>query len=228
MFGAEDPLGKRIDPDDPAEVVGIVSDVRYVARDRNPQPALYFPATQGPSSLVCLVARTAPNAGDVAGAVRHVIHDLDPALPAMKMTTVDRIVDESVASRRFYTTATAAFAAIALILTVAGLIVIVARSVVERRRELAIRSALGATRRRIVEHVVRQGVLPVVVGTGVGLAATFTGSTLIAQFLFDISPRQPIVYLAAAGVVVGVVGLASLVPASRAGAIDPARALKTQ
>ena len=228
MFGADDPLGKRIDPDSPAEVVGLVGDVRYVARDRNPQPALYFPAAQGPSSVVCLVARTAPNAGDVATAVRHVIHELDPALPAMKMTTMDRIVDESVASRRFYTTATAAFAAIALILTVAGLVVIVARSVVERRRELAIRSALGATRRRILELVVRQGVSPVLVGTAIGLAGAYTGSTLIARFLFDVSPRQPLIYLAAALLVIGIVGLAALVPARRASAIDPALVLKAQ
>jgi putative ABC transport system permease protein len=227
MFGSDDPLGKRIDPDDPAEVVGIVGDVRYVARDRNPQPALYFPAAQGPSSVVCLVARTAPN-GDVATAVRHVIHDLDPALPAMKMTTMERIVDESVASRRFYTTATAAFAAIALVLTVVGLVVIVARSVVERRRELAIRSALGATRRRILELVVRQGVSPVLVGAAIGLAGAYTGSTLIARFLFDVSPRQPLIYLAAALLVIGIVGLAALVPARRASAIDPALVLKAQ
>jgi predicted permease len=228
MFGADDPLGKRIDPDDPAQVVGIVTDVRYVTREKNPQPALYFPDTQGSSLLICLVARTTQDAGNVAAAVRQVIHDLDPALPAMKMTTVDRIVDESVASRRFYTTATAAFAGIALMLTVAGLVVIVARAVVERRRELAIRSALGASQRSIVKLVVRQGVSPVLIGTAIGLAASYTGSTLLARFLFDVSPRQPIVYLAAALLVIGIVGLASLVPARRASAIDPALVLKTQ
>lgn len=126
MFGAEDPIGKKIDYDGPTEVVGVVRDVRYVALDKNPQPAVYFPATQGRSLIVCLVARLAPDAGDLGSAIRSVIHGLDPALPAMNMTTIDQIVDESIANRRFYTTATGAFASIALVLTIVGLVVIVA------------------------------------------------------------------------------------------------------
>jgi predicted permease len=226
MFGSDDPIGKRIDPDDPAVVVGVVGDVRYIARDRDPQPALYFPASQGTSLLVCLVARTAPNAGDIGPAVRQIIHNLDPAQPAIKMTTVDRIVNESVANRRFYTTATGAFAALALALTIAGLAVIVARAVVERQRELAIRTALGATSGRVVRLVLRQGLWPIGIGTATGIAMTYIGAAAIAPFLFEVGPRQPLVYAAAGTFIVLVAVCAAFVPARRAAHIAPASVLK--
>jgi predicted permease len=228
MFGSDDPIGKRIDPDEPAEVVGVVGDVRYVARDSEPQPALYFPASQGTSLLICLVARTAPNAGDIGPAVRQIIHDLDPAQPAMKMTTIDQIVNESVANRRFYTTATGAFAALALALTIAGLAVIIARTVVERRRELAIRTALGATARRIVGLVLRQGLWPIGIGTALGIASAYVGALAIAPFLFEVGPRQPLVYAAAGTFIVLVAVSAAFVPARRAADIAPASVLKAQ
>jgi putative ABC transport system permease protein len=226
MFGTEDAVGRQIDHDGPTGVVGVVGDVRYVALDRDPQPAVYFPAAQGPSLVVCLVARTAPDGGDVGSAIRRVVHDLDPALPAMQMTTIDRIVDDSIANRRFYTTATGAFAGLALALTIAGLVVIVARSVVERRRELAIRSALGATAARMVRLVMGRALLPVAAGAAAGLAGAYAGSSLLDRFLFEIGPREPAIYAAAASLIVFVAAMAALAPARRAAAIAPAQVLR--
>lgn len=228
MFGAEDPIGRRIDREGSVEIVGVVGDVRYVARDRAPQPAIYFPAVQGPSLLVCLVARVAPNAGDLGQAVRGVIHDLDAAQPAMNMTTIDQIVNESVANRRFYTTATGAFAAVALILTLVGLVVIVARSVVERRRELAIRSALGASSGGIVGLVARQSLTPVLTGAGLGLAAAYIGSSVLAQFLFQVAPHAPVIYAGAALLIFVVAAIAVLAPARRAADVEPAAVLRAE
>ena len=75
--------------------------------------AIYFPRTQWPENLMCLVARTAPSAGDLGPAIRQVIRGIDPSVPAMKLTTVDQIISASTADRRFYTTAMIAFAAVA-------------------------------------------------------------------------------------------------------------------
>jgi predicted permease len=216
MFGTEDPLGKTIAYHEPVDVIGVVGDVRYQGFDKDPYPAIYFPRAQWPENLICLVARTAPAAGDLVPAIRAVVHDLDPTLPIMNFTTVDQIIRESVADRRFYTTSTAAFAAVALLLTAVGLVVIVARAVVERRRELAIRAALGAPAARLVGLVVRQGLMPVVVGSLCGLVAAYAGATVLGQFLFQVAPRAPLVYGGVAALIVSVSAVASLLPARRA------------
>jgi len=226
MFGDDDPLGKQVDYDGATEVVGVVGDVRYVALDRGPQPAIYLPAVQASSLLVCLVARLARGVADPGAAVRAAVHDIDPGVPAMKMTTVDQIVNESIANRRFYTTATAAFAALALALTLIGLVVIVARSVVERRRELAIRSALGATSPHIVRLVVGQGLMPVIAGISGGLTGAFFGAGALAQFLFGVTPHAPAIYLSATVLTLSVAAAAILVPARRAARVEPARVLR--
>jgi hypothetical protein len=228
MFGNDNALGKQIDNDGPVEVVGLVRDARYVALDKEPAPSIYFPAAQFPNELVCLVARTLPNAGDLGPAVRRIVHDLDPALPAMNVTTIDRIINESVGQRRFYTMATSAFAALALLLTIVGLVVVVARSVVERRRELAIRAALGATAPRLVQSVVGQGLVPVLMGTAAGLGSAYVGATLLAQFLFQVTPREPTIYAAAAVVIVAVAALASFVPARRVTSVAPADVMRAE
>ena len=113
----------------------------------------------------------------------------------MKLTTIDRIISESVADRRFYTTTTVAFACLALLLTATALpVIVIARAAVERRRELAIRTALGAPAGRLIALVARQGVIPGAVGTAAGLGAASFGTTILQRFLFGIEPREPLVY----------------------------------
>jgi predicted permease len=228
VFGTASPIGQLIDSDEPTTIVGVVGDVRYVGSELEAAPAVYYPRTQHPRELVCIVARTAPGAGDLGPAVRGAIADLDPAIPAMDLTTIDRIVSESVADRRFTVTAITAFAGVALVLTVAGIAAVVGRTVVERRRELAIRSALGATRRHLARLVMQQGLGPTAAGTMIGLCAAFAASTLLDRFLFGVTPREPAVYLAVAGLILCVTLLASLVPGRRASRAAPASLLRTE
>jgi putative ABC transport system permease protein len=144
LFPHEDAIGNRCKtPFDAVTVVGIVGDVRYEARDLDPRPALYMAAAQGPTELICVVARISDNAQMGADMLRSAIHQIDPTVPVMGITTIDQIVSESGAGRQFYTTVTVALAALALALTGTGLIVILTRSIAERRRELAIRCALA-------------------------------------------------------------------------------------
>jgi putative ABC transport system permease protein len=226
MFGAEDPIGQTIDRTGPRTVVGVVGDVRSVGLDTEPGPAIYFPSAQEPSELICLVVRTASQAGDLGPAIRHVIRDLDPSLPAMRLTTIDQIISDSVADRRFYTTATGAFAAVALVLTVVGVLVVVARSVVERRRELAIRAALGATTSGLMQLVMGRGLVPVLVGTGVGATAAAGGATLLRRFLFQVTPYEPLAYAGVTLLMVGMAALASLLPARQVAGMAPADVLR--
>jgi putative ABC transport system permease protein len=226
MFGGEDPLGRAFDDDGPVEVVGIVGDLRYVSLDQDARPAFYFARSQQPSELMCLVLRTAPAASNMGAAVRAAIREVDPTLPPMNITTVDRIISESVADRRFYTTTTVAFAVLALLLTATALVIVIARAAVERRRELAIRAAIGAQSRHLTALVAKQATVPVVLGVASGLGAAWFGTRILQQFLFQIQPREPLVYAAACGITLAIAALSSILPARRASTLPPAIVLR--
>ena len=231
VFGTDNPVGRFLEFDGPTEIVGVVGDTRYAGLDRAPEPAIYLSHSQSPNTLICLVVRVdlpAQQLGTVYAGIRRVIHEIDPWIPAMRFTTVEAIVDGSVAGRRFYTVATAAFAVVALILTIVGLAVVVARAVVERRRELAIRMALGASQGRVVRQAGRDGLLAVGAGIGVGLLGAYAGATLLSQFLFGVTPYSPISYGGAAALVGGATLAAAWLVARRVTRIALAETLKAE
>jgi predicted permease len=211
LFGSVDPIGREIKFDSTYEVVGVAADVRYKSRHQDPAPAVYFARAQSPSALMCLVARVAPgaNIGQVSQAICRAIHDTDPTVPPMKLATIDEIVDETVANRRFYTVATVAFASIAFLLTAVGICVVVARVIAQRRKELAIRAALGATFGDIARHASRDTIVGTVAGVAAGLACAFAAAPLLSQFLFGVSARSAAVYVAVASLMlaIAVVGI---------------------
>jgi predicted permease len=228
MFGTEDAIGQSVTGHDdrPTIVIGVVADLRYRSFGEEPYPAIYFPIRQAPSELMCLVARVQPGATNVERSVRSIIRELDPALPAMSMTTIDRILATSVADRRFYTVATTTLAALALFLTVAGLVVVVSRAVVERQRELAIRVALGARPSRLIVAVMRQGVGPVVLGTLAGLGIVALGSRFVEQFLFRTAPRDWWLHALVFAVILTAAVAAAFVPSRRVTRVSAAAVLK--
>jgi len=227
-FPGEEPIGKRIAFPDPRTIVGVVKDVRYRGLDQPPSPAIYVPAAQSPSELVCLVLRTAVDGDSMGAALRSVVHQVDPAVPVMDVTTVSQIVWGSVADRRFYTAVISAFAALAILLTATGLVVVIARSVAERSRELAIRCALGAQSRELMGLVIRQGLTPVILGTAIGLAGAWAGARILEQFLFGVTLHEPAVYAGAGVFTVAIAALACFLPAQRAGKLPPAAALQAE
>jgi predicted permease len=229
MFGTGDVIGREIDVGAaPARVIGVVGDVRYVAHDREPSRAVYLPRSQNPNELVCIVAELAPGADPPITALRRVMRDLDPALPLVSVTPLDRILDDALAERRFYTAGTTMFAALALTLTTLGLVVVVTRAVVERRREIAIRTALGATVSRVTRLIVGQSLGPVAVGIAAGIAAAAWSARVLTSFLFEVEPRSVAVFAAATAVVALVAFAAAALPAHVAAKASPAAALKTE
>jgi putative ABC transport system permease protein len=211
-FGSDDPIGKVIVYDRPMEIVGVVRDLRYTSMDNDPFPAVYLPRAQWPSSLICIVARLETDPAMVVPAIHRAIRELDPVLPAMNLTTIDRIVDASVANRRFYTLATASFASIALLLTIVGLVVVVSRVVAERRQELAIRAALGATLSKLASTATRDALVAVTGGVGLGVTGVYVGAALLEPFLFQMPARPTALYAAVAMLVIGVAAAAAWVP----------------
>jgi ABC-type antimicrobial peptide transport system permease subunit len=144
----------------------------------------------------------------------------------MNLTTIDRIVSESVADRRFYTISTAAFGTLGLLLTATALVVVIARTAVERRRELAIRAALGAPVRQLTALVAKQATGPILFGVAAGLSAAWFGTTILQQFLFQIQSREPLVYGIAGGIILAIATLSSILPARRASTLPPAVILR--
>jgi putative ABC transport system permease protein len=206
MFGAAHPKGRENLFDKPPEVIGVAADVRYVGRDQEAKAALYLSRAQSPSALMCVVARTRPNAhaADVGAAIARAIRAVDPTVPAMKFATIDDIVDSTVANRRFYTVATVAFASIAFFVTAVGLVVVVTRIVAERRRELAIRAALGAAFSDLVRHASRDTLFGMVGGSLAGLTVAYASAPLLEQFLFGTAARALATYAGVATMMLAV------------------------
>jgi hypothetical protein len=198
LFGGSDPIGKVVPLDalTPTRIIGVVADTRYVRPTDEPKPAFYVPLAQSPTRVFCLVARVNLPFEQIVPAIRAAVHKIDPTVPVMRATTIDRIVDESVANRRFYTVLTGASAAIAIVLTLGGLIAVVARVVSERRRELAIRIALGASLSEVMQTASLQSLSAALLGVVVGLGCAYALASGLSQFLFDINARSPSVYVA--------------------------------
>lgn len=228
LFGDLNPIGQIVQNGGPVEIVGVVSDIRYEGFDRPSQPALYFPNAQAPNPKVCLVVRLATGATDVDRAIRAAVSALDPDVPIITMKPVEQILAASVADRRFYSIATATLAVVALLLTIVGLAVVVSRTVVERRREMAIRTALGATGADLVRNVMLPGLAPVVVGILAGLGGVLAGATALEQFLFETAPRLPWLYAGVAALVAVVAVLAALIPARNAQSASPASVMRAE
>jgi putative ABC transport system permease protein len=230
VFGAENPIGQMIGSRPAMEVVGVVRDLRYMGGDKDPTPAIYLPRAQEPRPHLSIVARTRTriSAASVVPTIRRAIREVDPALPVMNFTTVDQLADATVASRRFYTVATVAFATIALLLTVVGLAVVVARVVAERRRELAIRAALGATIVKLGRVAARDALVAVGVGVVSGMAGAYAGSIFLTQFLFHITPHSAGTYAAVGLLLMTVASLAAWMPMRRFQRTSVATLLKSE
>jgi predicted permease len=234
MFGTEEAVGREIEPflssapSTPVRVVGVVGDTRYTSYADDPSPALYVSRRQDPSELMCLVVRVTPDASQVPAALVQAVRAIDPAVPAMDVTTVGDILSRSVADRRFYAAVTATFAALALLLTAAGLIVVVSRAVVESRRELALRMALGAEPGRLRVLIAREHVWPVAAGTVLGLLIAAAAVRVISSLLFQVDGRSEVVYGSVALIVLLVGALAAFLPAAASTHVPPAEALRAE
>jgi predicted permease len=228
LFPEGSPVGKHlsINPKRPHEIIGVVADVRNVRVDSEGDPAYYVPRAQRSSELICLVVRTAEGTPDLAPAVRTIVASIDPMQPVLNATTLDRVVSDSIADRRFFAMATAAFAVITLLLSAAGLYGVTSYGINARTREIGVRVALGADPGRLARLLTAHSIRPVIVGLVFGLVAAFWASRLIEQFLFNVPGFDPLTYVTVAAWVLGLTTLAAAWPAVRASRMNPTVALR--
>lgn len=208
-------------------LVGIVADVRATLEEA-PQAHAYYPYWQRVPDGAALVVRTNEGAGAVTATLRTALRSQDAQLPIPPIRTMDEVVDESVARRRFQSILLSVFAGSALLVASLGIYGVVAYSVARRRNEIGIRMALGARRAQLVGLVIRQGMTPVVVGLAVGVTGALLLSQTIRGLLFEIQPTDPMTVAGVVAALLCVGVFACLIPARRAARTDAVAALRIE
>jgi len=229
-WGDEDPLGKRISFDEGKNwvtIIGVVGDVRQYGLNQEPTDELYRPVRQT-SGANNLLVRTAVAPAVMIQQLRQAIYSVDPENAIDRVQTLENVRYESIASPRLTTALLGLFAALALLITAAGIAGVMALTVSQRTHEIGIRMALGASAGGALRLVLRQGLTLVLIGLGLGVAGAFALTRLMSTLLFAVEPTDPLTWLIVALALAAVAALACFVPARRATLIDPLTALRSE
>ena len=236
-FPGEDPIGRRIalgvggPEDELLLIVGIAGDVRHFELDRDPRPALYVPYAQESEFWLAphdLVVRAQADPLALAAAVREAIRSIDPEQTVSNVRTMEAVMSEAVARRRFSTLLLGAFAGVAVLLAALGTYGVIAHSVARRTQEIGIRMALGARPIDVLRMVLGQGTRLAILGAVLGVVCALALTRLMGSLLFGVSPTDPMTFFLTALVLPAIAVLASFVPARRATRVDPMIALRCE
>ena len=233
-FPGVDPIGRTIrcglDTLEPMTIVGIVKNVRTRGPNRAVQAEIFMPYEQhqGPATSLNIVMRTdAAEPLTIGAAAARRIRARTPEVP-VRIETMEMTLANASATPRFRTVLLVVFAAVALVLSIAGVYGVMAYTVNQRVPEIGLRVALGASPSDVMQLVLREGALLVVIGLVVGAVLSFAGARFISGLLFGVSARDPVVF-AAVSVLVAIAALAAcLVPGRRALRVDPLIALRAE
>ena len=235
FFAGMDAVGRRLRIGGPGdggtwiEVVGVVEETRNRGLDTRPGPEIYGSTHQIPAgNQFFILIRAENDPRSLLPAVRRTVAAMDPDQPIYAVRTMDEVLSGSIAPRRIAALALAFFSAFALLLASMGIYSVVAFGVAERRREMGLRLALGAEAAQVRRLVVRQALLPVLVGGVAGLGLAFGLQGFLQSLLFEISPTDPLTFLGVTGLLLAIATLASWLPARKATRADPAGALRNE
>jgi putative ABC transport system permease protein len=230
-FGGLDPIGQRVSLGEGRQwmrVVGLVNDVKQYGLDAGAADELYLPFDQTAPLGATILVRTAGDPKASLSTVERVSRAIDPRQPLSHAQTLEQARAGALASARLTTLLVTLFAIVALVMTTAGIVGVVSFSVSQRTMEIGVRMALGAPRRSVVTMIVGQGLTPVMLGLGCGLAGALLITPAVAHLLYAVEPTDPPTYAAVVATLAVVGWLACLWPARRAAAIDPIQALRAE
>jgi ABC-type lipoprotein release transport system permease subunit len=228
LWPGEDPIGKRLLADGGMRrVIGVVGDVRHQSLEEGYTGEIYIPIRQTNGyGAVDLVVRTDLAPVAVASSVRTALAPIAPNLAANEWRTLQQLVDKAVSPRRFVVLLLAGFAGFALILASLGIYAVISYSVNQRRHEIGIRMALGASAVDLQRRILIETLKLATAGMALGLAASWGLGQAIQGLLFGVTPSDPATFAAAPLVLFIVAALAGYLPARRASRIDPIIALR--
>jgi putative ABC transport system permease protein len=241
LFSGEDPIGQRLTipgndkmADIPFEIVGVVGHVKHFGLDAPKEVPFqfYMPYVQIPDDFItgltgmALVARTQGDPAAMAAPMKETILAVDKDQPVTAVRTLEQVLADSLAQRRFTMLLLGLFAGLALVLASVGIYGVMSYTVAQRTHEIGVRMALGARPGDVLRMVVRQGMALAGIGITIGLAVAFALTRLMSSFLFGVSATDPLTFIAIPLVLAGVALAACFVPARRATKVDPMVALR--
>jgi putative ABC transport system permease protein len=230
FWGDEDAVGHRLRIGPPGApwttVVGVARDIHQESLDKGPKPQMYRPFDLAPREAGFFLVRAKEDPGALTAAAREAVAGADRNVLIHDVTVLEQRLAGSVAARRFNLVLLALLAGLALVLAAVGLYGVLGYIVAERTREIGVRMALGAERRRVLSLVIRRGLALASVGIGVGLPGAFAASRLLRGSLFGITAADPLTYVAIPLALLVVALLSSWLPARRATRVDPVVALR--
>lgn len=242
----QNPIGKRMHVGNPkknlpwATVVGVVGDTRIEARDQKANDGWYFPALQpailygtaSPQARVIpaggyIVVRASLAPDEMIGLLRRTVAGIDPQLALEQVRSMQNVVSVTEAPRRIMTELISAFALIAFLLALIGIYAVMSFTVTLRRKEIAIRIALGARRGNVTRLVLESGARLALLGCVLGALGSLAASRLMRSLLFEVAPSDPWLYLVSVFLMMAIASFASLVPALRAAFAEPTAILRS-
>jgi ABC-type antimicrobial peptide transport system permease subunit len=212
-------------------IVGVVPDTKQDSLRDTLATSIYVPweqRTRMSGAEMWLVVRTTEDPASVTTAIRRIVRETNPSVPVSDVRTMSAVVGDSMSKTRFTTLLVGAFATLALLLGAVGIYGVMSYLVSQRAREMGIRIALGAKRADVVRLVVGRAMWLAATGGIVGIAAAIFVARALRQWLYGVSPSDPITLTAVSVLLLGVASLASFAPALRATRVDPALSLREE
>jgi len=209
------------------QIVGTYHNV-HTADQREENPQMLIPFWQIPWTQAGFGVRTQENPATMLKSISAAVHAVDPAVALAEAKTLDEAVDESMANQRFTLVLFTSFAVVALLLAALGIYGVMAFSVAQRAHEIALRMALGATRRRVVALVIREGVLLSAIGLALGLIGAYFVGRAMQSLLFGVHALDFSAFGAVGAVLLLTAVVACFLPARRAASVEPMRVLRTE
>jgi putative ABC transport system permease protein len=239
FFKGQSPVGRRLKPGFGGTVpwftiVGVVRDVKQGGLGSKTGTELYFLNEQGPKQAgfaprnMNIVVRSDLTFDAIAPQIRRIVQSMDPTLPIVRLRTMNDVFGASLSRPRLLTQLLGTFAILALLLAAVGTYGILAYSVSERRKEIGIHMALGATRGNVMNRILGQGLRLTIVGLVVGLAGAFGLTRLLQAHLFNVRPTDPLTMASVSAFISVVALIACYIPAARATRVDPMVVLRDE
>jgi predicted permease len=224
----QSPLGRvfRSDPNTPITVVGVVADTRQSTLDVDPTPQMYMPMAQWTPPNVAIVARGTMAPAAMLDAIRNAVRAIDPTQAVYNVRTMTDVLGRSLAPRRTNTLLLSVFAALAFVLAAVGVAAVVGYGVTQRRRELGIRSALGASGADLMALLSREMAIVATIGIAVGLAGAWALARVTSSLVYGVAIHDPVTFVAAPLLLLVAAIVATVVPARRALHVDPATVMR--